>query len=553
MAGPTNAHQALQADSYTDCGSCPTRGVSAHQLYLLPDSRGSGGGCCTVFEFVSSGIALMNVELVCTDANPAFCSLIALPKTEIVGQHVSRLLGAEQREICGHIDQALRTEGHWQGTLPVLRGDGTDIALEWRIVASSAAGTRIAIATDVTARRRAEADRENLIAGERAARAEAERLNRIKDEFLATLSHELRNPLSAILGWVNVLKRTPGVTPEILKGLDVIERNSRLQTHLVADLLDYAGMRFGKMDLEMVAIHPAAALQAAHALVAPLAKARKISLAWNVAAHEARVLGDSARLQQIVWSLASNAVKFTPDGGSVTLSARTIDGQYEISVADTGRGIHAAFLPHLFDRFNQQTSGFNKSFAGLGIGLTIVKHLVDVHGGTIEASSLGEGQGARFTVRIPLTEQALQVQPTEASAPLDGFTVLVVEDDVDARAFVSRVLVDAGAQVAEAASADEALALLRTSTPSVLVSDIGMAEKNGYELIRNVRESGYNAQILPAIALTAFSRAQDRADAIKAGFQVHLTKPIAGDRLTAAIAALGQRRSGPHPTPTVRP
>ncbi len=506
-----------------------------------------------MFEFVSSGIALMNAELVYTDANPAFCSLMARPRTEIVGQHISRFLGVNQSEICEHIKTCLRTAGHWQGTLPVLCGDGSDVAIEWRIVASSAVGTRIAIATDVTERRRAEADRENLLAGERAARAEAERLNRIKDEFLATLSHELRNPLSAILGWVNVLKRTPGVTADIMKGLEVIERNSQLQTHLIADLLDYAGMRFGKMDLEIVAIHPAAALEAAHAVVAPLAQSRKISLEWNVTDRDARVLGDGARLQQIVWSLVSNAVKFTPEGGCVTVSARAVDGQYEISVADTGRGIHAAVLPHLFDRFNQQSSGFNKSFAGLGIGLTIVKHLVDVHGGTIEGSSLGEGQGARFTVRIPLTEQAVQVQPAEASAPLEGFTVLVVEDDVDARAFVARVLVDAGAQVAEAASADEALALLRASTPSVLVSDIGMAEKNGYQLIRNVRESGYNAEILPAIALTAFSRAQDRADAIKAGFQVHLTKPIAGDRLTAAIAALGQRRIAPSATPADRP
>jgi len=502
-----------------------------------------------VFEFVSSGVALLNPELVCTDANPAFCALTARDKTAIVGQPVARLLGADQGEICGQIAEVLSTAGHWQGTLPVLRGDGTEIAVEWHMIASSAAGSRIAIATDVTQRRQAEADRENVLAGERAARAEAERQNRIKDEFLATLSHELRNPLSVILGWVNVLKRTAGVSADILKGLEVIERNSRLQTHLIADLLDYAGMRFGRMDLQIVAVNPAAALQAAYALVAPLAASRTISLAWNVADRDARVLGDGARLQQIVWSLVSNAVKFTPEGGCVTVSARAIDGQYEISVADTGRGIHPAFLPHLFDRFNQQTSGFNNSFTGLGIGLTIVKHLVDVHGGTIEASSLGEGQGASFTVRIPLTEQPVQVRPTEAGAPLDGFTVLVVEDDVDARTLVSRVLAEAGAEVAEAGSADEALALLQTSTPSVLVSDIGMAEKNGYQLIRNVRESGYSAETLPAIALTAFSRAQDRADAIKAGFQVHLTKPVAGDRLTAAVAALGQRRSGQRPTP----
>jgi CheY-like chemotaxis protein len=222
------------------------------------------------------------------------------------------------------------------------------------------------------------------------------------------------------------------------------------------------------------------------------------------------------------------------------VTARATDGQYEIAVTDTGRGISANFLPHLFDRFTQQQSGLNKSFTGLGLGLTIVKHLVDVHAGTIEASSLGQGYGSRFTVRLPLTDQLPAPRTAEAGAVLHGVTVLLVEDDVDTRGFISRVLLDAGATVAEAASADEALARLQTSKPSVLVSDIGMAKKDGYQLIRTVRQTGHSAQELPAIALTAFSRAQDRADAIKAGFQVHLIKPIAADRLTAAIAALAR-------------
>ncbi len=225
------------------------------------------------------------------------------------------------------------------------------------------------------------------------------------------------------------------------------------------------------------------------------------------------------------------------------VEAHAKGNQYEISVTDTGRGISAQFLPHLFDRFSQQDSRLNKSFAGLGIGLTIVKHLVEVHGGTIEAQSLGEGQGARFTVFLPITQQLARIRSEETGAPLKGLTVLVVEDDRDTRAFIARVLLEAGASVAEAANGEEALALVRTNPPSVLVSDIGMAKQDGYQLIRSVRSAGYSAETLPAIALTAFSRAQDRADAIKAGFQVHLIKPISADRLTTAISMLATQAS----------
>ncbi len=494
-----------------------------------------------VFELASSGIALLDGALQCVDVNPAFCALAALTRTEIIGRDICSFVTPNSQEACRRIDATLRAEGHWDGTLRVMRGNGQQAEVEWRIVAESSDGTRIAIATDVTERRRAEAERESLLAGERAARQEAERLNRVKDEFLATLSHELRNPLSAILGWVTVLQRTPGITPEFVKGLDVIERNSRLQTHLISDLLDYAGMRFGKMNLDIVATYPAIALQSAHAVVAPLAAAKKVTLRWNVADPDARVMGDDARLQQIVWNLVSNASKFTPAGGSVSVEARMKGNQYEISVTDTGRGISAQFLPHLFDRFSQQDSSLNKSFAGLGIGLTIVKHLVEVHGGTIEAQSLGEGQGARFTVYLPITQQMARIRSEESGAPLKGLSVLVVEDDSDTRAFIARVLLEAGASVAEAANGEEALALVRTNTPSVLVSDIGMAKQDGYQLIRSVRSAGYGAETLPAIALTAFSRAQDRADAIKAGFQVHLIKPISADRLTTAISMLAMQ------------
>jgi PAS domain S-box-containing protein len=536
------------ADSYLTHPADPAVLVATVRALLFArqsDSvrRTSDSRFRAVFQLASSGIALLDSDLVCVDVNPAFCTLAGLTRTEITGRNISSLLAKEDRGICEQIKDSLKFEGHWDGTVPVLRGDGYRADVEWRIVAESIDGTRIAIATDVTERRRAETERENLLAGERAARGEAERLNRVKDEFLATLSHELRNPLSAILGWVNVLQRTPGVTPDVLKGLQVIERNSRLQTHLIADLLDYAGMRFGKMNLDIVAINPAVALQSAHAVVASLAAAKNVTLEWNVADRDSRVMGDDARLQQIVWNLVSNAIKFTPAGGRVIVDGRAQGCQYEISVTDTGRGISAEFLPHIFDRFSQQDSGLNKSFAGLGIGLTIVKHLVEVHSGTIEAHSLGEGHGARFTVRFPLTEQYAQVRPIEAGAALSGLKVLVVEDDRDTRAFIIRILTEAGATVHEASSGDEALAVIQSGTLSMLVSDIGMAKQDGYQLIRTVRDAGYSAETLPAIALTAFSRAQDRADAIKAGFQVHLTKPIEADRLTTAIATLAQAKN----------
>ena len=497
-----------------------------------------------VFELASSGIALMDANLDCTDVNPAFCDLAADSRTELIGRNMSSFIVDVDDNACGEINSTLRATGQWNGTLRVLRGDGLEAEVEWRIVAESSDGTRIAIATDVTERRRAESERDSLLAGERAARQEAERLNRVKDEFLATLSHELRNPLSAILGWVSVLQRMPGTTAEFLKGLDVIERNSRLQTHLIADLLDYAGMRFGKMNLDIVATYPAIALQSAQAVVAPLAGSKKVKLEWRVADRDSRVMGDGARLQQIIWNLVSNAIKFTPAGGTVTVEARAIGAEYEISVTDTGRGISPQFLPRLFDRFSQQDSSANKSFAGLGIGLTIVKHLVELHSGSIKAHSPGEGHGSRFTVLLPITHELPRVRSEESGALLKGVNVLVVEDDSDTRAFVARVLVEAGANVAETSNSIEALALVRTNTPSILVSDIGMAHQDGYQFIRSVRSAGYSADTLPAIALTAISRAQDRTDAIKAGFQVHLVKPISADRLTNAISMLATQRNG---------
>jgi CheY-like chemotaxis protein len=241
----------------------------------------------------------------------------------------------------------------------------------------------------------------------------------------------------------------------------------------------------------------------------------------------------------VVWNLLSNSIKFTPKGGQIDLSAQVSNGFFRIEITDTGQGISAEFLPRIFDRFSQQDSGATKSFAGLGIGLTIVRHLVEAHRGTIEASSAGEGRGASFRVRLPLTQEKALPKPLTEAALLSGVHVLVVEDDLDARALIARLLTDAGARISEAGGADDALAQVAQSVPHVLVSDIGMAKRDGYQLLRALRAGGYPAERLPAIALTAFTRPQDRQDAIAAGFQMHLSKPVNAEALTAAVARLG--------------
>jgi PAS domain S-box-containing protein len=494
----------------------------------------------TVFELASSGIALLDAQLNCQDVNPAFCAIAGAQRNDLIGRPVASLIAPADAERLDRARTDLQRQGHWDGMLALVRVDGSLADVEWRIASEAGTGTCIAIATDITERRRAEDERERLLSSERAARADAERSNRLKDEFLAMLSHELRNPLNAILGWAKVLGRVPGTTPLIMQGIDAIERNSRLQSHLIADLLDFAGIQFGKMRFDLGVIDPVAAIRAALAVVEPQAQAKGVQVETRIADGAARVLGDEPRLQQVVWNLLSNAIKFTPKGGRIDVSTQLSDEVFQIEVTDTGQGINPEFLPRIFDRFSQQDSGAAKSFAGLGIGLTIVRHLVEAHRGTIEAFSAGQDMGATFRVRLPLTQQQTIAAALKESALLSGIHVLVVEDDMDARALVARLLNDAGARVSEAAGADEALAQVGQAVPHVLVSDIGMAKRDGYQLMRALRAGGHSAERLPAIALTAFTRPEDRQDALRAGFQIHLAKPVDAEALSAAVARLGR-------------
>jgi PAS domain S-box-containing protein len=484
-----------------------------------------------VFELASSGIALFDADLVYQDVNPEFCRLAGRDRTEIIGKSCINLVVPGHEVLCKQLHAALSSGGRWEGTMPVTRPDGSVVEVEWRFAADNSDGARIAIATNIT-------ERERLLASERAARTEAERSNRLKDEFLATLSHELRNPLNAMLGWASVLKRK-NVTPAMLtQGLDAIERNSRVQSHLIEDLLDFAGIRFGKMRIDLDAIQPAGSVESAVEVVGAQAQHKGVEIKLQLHDREAYVFADDSRLQQIVWNLLSNAIKFTPAGGHIEVSARVVDREYEIAVTDTGRGISPEFLPQIFERFSQQETGTGKSFAGLGIGLTIVKHLVDIQEGTIVVQSEGVGKGATFRVRLPLTDKRPSEITADRSTRLKRIKALVVEDDPDARALIVRILADVGAQVTDVADAEGAMLHIKNSVPDILISDIGMARLDGYQMLRNMRAAGFDAERLPAIALTAFSRLQDRADAMDAGFQAHLAKPVRAEALVSAVANL---------------
>ena len=397
--------------------------------------------------------------------------------------------------------------------------------------------------------RKAEAEREQLLESERAARAEAERANRLKDEFLATLSHELRTPLNAILGWAEVLARqTQGSDHK--QGLQAIERNARLQAQLINDLLDVSRITSGKMRLDIELLDLNAALETAIEGVRSTAEAKGVRLECAGEAAHAMVLADGARIQQVLWNLLSNAIKFTPRGGNVRAEVHSDEHQVRVVITDSGRGIEPEFLPHIFDRFRQGESGSARAAGGLGLGLSIVKHLVEMHGGSVTAYSSGKGEGATFSVLLPATallpdaEQAatLSVQSSFASDhSLSGLRVLVVEDDDDARILVGRVLGEAGAEVLECGEVDTALARLDDFAPQVLVSDIGMSPRDGYELIRKIRSSGIGAAQLPAVALTAFARMEDRRSVLLAGYQMHLAKPADPQELVAAVASLAGR------------
>jgi NO-binding membrane sensor protein with MHYT domain/CheY-like chemotaxis protein len=398
------------------------------------------------------------------------------------------------------------------------------------------------------------AERQDLLTRERAARDEAERLSALKDEFLATLSHELRTPLNAVLGWASMLQRGARDEETLKRGLQTIERNARAQGQLIDDLLDMSRIISGTLRLDVQLLEPEKLVEAALGTVHPAAVAKRIDLRVDVARGLGLVLGDPGRLQQVMWNLLSNAVKFTPNGGMVQVLLGRDDQDVVIRVADSGIGIEPDFLPYVFDRFRQQDASITRKHGGLGLGLSIARQLVELHGGTIAVSSGGAHAGTTFTLRLPLAEpQARTPQPapvvasqSDQAAPqgdLAGVKVLLVDDADDTLDVLQQILQQSGATIMAASSAGTALALLEREQPDVIVSDIGMPDIDGFELMRRIRRRAAGAGgAIPAIALTAFTRQDDRNKAMQAGFDDYLAKPVEPSSLVAHIAqAVGQR------------
>jgi PAS domain S-box-containing protein len=449
------------------------------------------------------------------------------------------------------------------GVLAALRVDGSEFPIEASISAIEVGGRKLytVIHRDITERKRAEVEREQL-AREQVARATAEAANRSKDEFLALVSHELRSPLNAILGYARMLRAYSLGKAAADNAAAAVERSAKAQLQIIEDLLDSARIVTGKLRIEPGLVDLASALEAALDTVRPAAEAKGVTLAADFGPAPVEVLGDSMRLQQVVWNLLANAVKFTPEGGRVELRMEGGDDDVRIIVSDTGKGIEPEFLPFVFDRFRQADTSGSRRHGGLGLGLSLAKHLVELHGGAITAASDGAGRGATFTVTLPRRHPAFVAPPAvapsagavapRADLSLEGVNVLAVDDQEEARVILSQTLIEYGARVTAVSSGAEALALLSDppggKRPDVLILDIAMPEEDGFTVLKKAREleaaQGAGTRI-PAVALTAFGRSEDRLRALQAGFQTHIVKPVEPAELALVIASLTGRNVGP--------
>ena len=494
---------------------------------------------------------------------------------EMIGTSIMRLIPSdrqgEEREILARIRSGERLD-HFETIRLAKDGRQLSVSITVSPIKDSAGHVVGAskVARDITERKKAEAalkkaaedaeaanrERVQLLDSERAARSQAERASRMKDEFLATLSHELRTPLNAVLGWAQILRTGKLTVEELKQGLDTIERNARAQAQIIEDLLDMSRIISGKVRLAVERIDLPAVLNESIDTVRATAEAKGIRLQSVLDPRAGPISGDPDRLQQVFWNLLNNAIKFTPKGGQVQVLLERVDSHIEVSVSDTGEGIAPEFLPYVFDRFQQGDASTTRRHGGLGLGLAIVKQLVELHGGNVRVQSDGIGKGTTFTVHLPIIavysepdEERSQSRATpRENQPLPDVSlanvhVLVVDDELDARELVKRLLEMAGATVSMAGSSSEAMERILAARPDVLVCDIGMPAEDGYSLIRQLRvleESRESA--LPAVALTAYARSEDRTKAIRSGFQNHLAKPVEPAELLAIVSSLAGRR-----------
>ncbi|MEC4817731.1 MAG: ATP-binding protein [Scytonema sp. PMC 1069.18] len=497
-----------------------------------------------IFESITDGFVAFDGEWRYTYVNQKAAYLLQKTPQELLGQQIwevfPELIGTPiERELQRAIAEqvSLEFEGFYQPfniwldirTYPTEEG----LAVYFR---------------DITQRKRAEEALHHSLERERAARAEAESANRIKDEFLAVLSHELRSPLNPILGWAKLLRSRKFDDKATDRALETIERNAKLQAQLIEDLLDVSRILRGKMVLNVCPVNLGTSIEAAIETVRLAAEAKGIQIQTVLNPNVGMVSGDPNRLQQVLWNLLSNAVKFTPDGGRVEIRLEAVGCYAQIQVQDNGKGINSEFLPHVFEYFRQENSSTTRKFGGLGLGLAIVRYITEMHGGTVAADSPGEGQGATFIVRLPLMSTENRSLTPESNpntphptlyTPLEGLHILIVDDEADIRDLVAFILEESGAKVSVAKSAMEAIAAIEISIPDVLVSDIGMPDVDGYMLMGQIRAlpASKGGQI-PAIALTAYAGEYNQKRALAVGFQIHLSKPVEPDDLVRAIASL---------------
>jgi PAS domain S-box-containing protein len=479
--------------------------------------------------------------------------LFGWPAQDVLNKHVSdwNFVYPEDAAAVERVRLRQRDGSEQQGVISNrnLHQDGSVLHCEWyNSVLRDSDGRLISVLSlvlDVTARKRAEEERTQLLAREREARHHAEQADRLKDEFLATLSHELRTPLTAIFGWASLLRSGDVPDEEVPQALEIIERNARTQARLVDELLDVSRIITGNLRVEVRPTDLAAVVELASSGLRPAAQAKQINLLFETDGEPQIVSGDPNRLRQIVWNLVLNAIKFTPKGGRVWVRLSS-EGQFaQLVVSDDGDGITEEFLPYVFDRFRQAEGSMSRKQGGLGLGLAVVRHLVELHGGTVKVESGGLGQGATFTVNLPkIAEPTMSVVETAGAEQqgrqrLKGLRVLVVEDDEDSRSLLTIMLKRQGAEVLAVASSPEALAAIDSQIPEVLISDIGMPDEDGYELMRRIKERETNeGRIRVTIALTGYAGEKDRDRALAAGYQLHLPKPIEPMQLVGAIEML---------------
>jgi PAS domain S-box-containing protein len=507
-----------------------------------------------LFEAAHDGILILDVnDRRITDVNPFMLKMLDYPREHFIGKEMWEIGIFKDKQESQDAMQRLHENGNIRyENKPLQDRNGRRHAVE--VIANIYQEDHEPVIQcnirSIDDRVAMERERAALLANEQSLRMEAEAANRSKDMFLATLSHELRTPLGAIVGWTSILRKEPCKEDDLREGLEAIERNTKAQVQLIEDVLDVSRIVSGKLRLNMHACDVAKIIAHAVEVVHPAADAKQIRIQTEIDPQLGRISCDATRVQQVVWNLLSNSVKFTPKGGSITLAAARQRSRMRISVTDTGQGIGAEFLPYVFDRFRQADSSTRRKIGGLGLGLSIVKQLVEMHGGTVQAQSPGEGKGATFTVILPIAAVAPAAEPEEehhAESPdrmptklppprLDGLRIVVVDDEPDARRVVGRVLQDAGAIVTAAASVPEALRTIEKVHPHVLVSDIAMPDEDGYDLIRQVRAKGITAQQLPAVALTAFAAKGYARSALFAGYQVHVPKPVDPIDLVATVA-----------------